>query len=161
MNKSGKIYISIIIMLLVISIIGVFLLFTGIVKASETETEIPAETQTETVAGIPAVYVICDVIKNYDEIVDGELYHTLEVIMPNGEIHKYGIQDPPEGNIDIVCFKTENQDDYSVYEVVAASSLTGSHIDMNDVIGYYATETGILLELSDGTGYYLEVGNGK
>ena len=39
--------------------------------------------------------------------------------MPNGELHKYGIIDAPEGKIDTVCFKTENQDDYSVYEVVA------------------------------------------
>lgn len=123
-----------------------FLSFAGCsgVKAADTKTE------------TPDVYVICDVIKNYDEVVDGEFYHALEVVMPNGEIHKYYIQDPPEWNIDIVCFKTQNQDDYSVYEVVAASSLTGSHIDMNDVIGYYTTETGLLLELSDGSGYYIE-----
>lgn len=75
------------------------------------------------------VYVICDVIDNYeDEIPVYDKYGNLDDYyvgtvlvceMPNGELHQYGIQDAPEGDIDTVCFKTENQNDYSVYEVVA------------------------------------------
>jgi hypothetical protein len=103
------------IILLMAGTIGLCLLFTGIAKANPAieETETAEEPKTD------PVYVICDVTENYDTEVAGQALTVLVCEMPNGELHQYGIIDAPEGKIDTVCFKTENQDDYSVYEVVA------------------------------------------
>ena len=74
--------------------------------------DIPTETPTETTEQ-KYVYIICDVKSND--------FGTLTVEMPNGELHNYVIIDPPEGKIELVTFRveTENQSDYSEYEVVA------------------------------------------
>lgn len=61
------------------------------------------------------VYVICDVVET-EESGDTTL---LTCEMPNGELHAYEIEDAPE-EIELVCFKTNDQDDYSVYEIVGA-----------------------------------------
>ena len=60
-------------------------------------------------------HVICDVVEYYD----AEENTVLVCEMPNGELHEYYIEDAPEGDIDIVCLRTENQNDYTMYEVVA------------------------------------------
>lgn len=56
-------------------------------------------------------YIICDVETNTDT--------EINAIMPNGEIHTYEAEDLPEEDISLVCFATENQDDYTSYEIVA------------------------------------------
>ena len=66
-----------------------------------------------------SVHVICEVVGRYDAYEDGYTYSGLICKMPNGEFKKYPIQDAPEGNVTLVCFETENQDDYSSYEIVA------------------------------------------
>ena len=76
------------------------------IKTEVTETEVETETD--------YVYVICDVVDNYDTDITN-----LVCKMPNGKNHIYTIEDAPEGKIKLVCFRTENQDDYTVYEVVA------------------------------------------
>lgn len=43
----------------------------------------------------------------------------LGVLMPNGEVHDFVVDDAPEGEVREVCFRTENLDDYEQYEVVA------------------------------------------
>lgn len=116
MKKTERIYIGLIVLLLVAGIIGGSLLFTGIAKAKAIEETEEIE-ETETIKN--PVYVICDVTENYDTEVDGQTLTVLVCEMPNGELHIYGIEDAPDGDITVVCFKTENQDDYSVYEVVA------------------------------------------
>lgn len=59
------------------------------------------------------VYPICDVITTY-----GKDYPTkLGVGMPDGSIHDFDIEDPPK-EVELVCFKTSNQDNYKSYEVV-------------------------------------------
>lgn len=119
MKKTERIYIELIVLLLVAGIVGGSLLFTGIAKAKEAPAIEETEEVEETEIVKNPVYVICDVTENYDTEVDGQTLTVLVCEMPNGELHKYGIEDAPEGKIDTVCFKTENQDDYSVYEVVA------------------------------------------
>ena len=61
------------------------------------------------------VYIIVDVV----ETTETQNGTELDCEMPNGEIHTYDIEDAPEGKITIACLSTENQDDYTVYEVVA------------------------------------------
>lgn len=61
------------------------------------------------------VYVICDVVET-EESGDTTL---LTCEMPNGELHTYEIEDAPE-EMELVCFKTENQDDFTEYEIVGA-----------------------------------------
>lgn len=87
-------------------------------------TEPTIETTTEqiieqtTITETNYVYVICDVVDSYEELKD-EIYTTnLVCDMPNGELHTYTIEDAPEGTIELVCFRTDNQDDYKAYEVV-------------------------------------------
>lgn len=59
-------------------------------------------------------YVICDVVETA-ETEFGETHITCK--MPNGELHVYRITDAPE-EIELVVFRTNNQDDYSSYKVV-------------------------------------------
>ena len=63
------------------------------------------------------VYLICDVIENYN----ADEYTTLVVELPNGELHEYSVTDAPEGQIDEVCLYCPNGNDAppSEYEVVA------------------------------------------
>ena len=77
------------------------------------ETKVQTEVETE-IEEINYVYVICDVVDNYDTDVTN-----LVCKMPNGKHHIYEIEDAPEGKIELVCFRTTNQDDYTLYEVVA------------------------------------------
>lgn len=65
------------------------------------------------------VHVICDVIFSYGDTVDDIYATNLVCKMPDGTLHVYQIEDAPEGKVELVCFRTTNQDDYSVYEVVA------------------------------------------
>lgn len=60
------------------------------------------------------VYPICNVLETYHT----ETGTILVCVMPNGELHAYEIEDAPEGKVELVCFKTDNQDDYTCYEVV-------------------------------------------
>lgn len=119
MKKPERIYIGLIVLLLVAGIVGSCLLFTGIAKAKEAPAIEETEEIEETETIKNPVYVICDVTENYDTEVDEQTLTVLVCEMPNGELHQYGIIDAPDGDITVVCFKTENQDDYSVYEVVA------------------------------------------
>ena len=62
------------------------------------------------------VYVICDV----DEVEVGANNETImAVIMQDGSIHDYTVTDAPEGYISEVCFKANDIDDFTSYEVVA------------------------------------------
>ena len=63
------------------------------------------------------VYLICDVVENYNT----DEYTTLIVERPNGELHEYEIIDAPEGEIYEVCLYCPNGNDAppSEYEVVA------------------------------------------
>ena len=88
-------------------LLGIFAMAAALSLRTPIET---TEIKTET----DYVYVICDVLANYDTNVTN-----LVCKMPNGEHHIYEIEDAPEGKIELVCFRTENQDDYTVYEVVA------------------------------------------
>lgn len=89
-----------------------FFLCAGCVGNSDFETEVaegsiryPRET-----------YIICDV----DETEVGTEDETIiAVIMQDGSIHDYIVIDAPEGNIDEVCFKANDLDDYESYEIVA------------------------------------------
>lgn len=78
---------------------------------AETYTEVYTEAYTEN----NTVYVLCDVVENYN--VDDITVLVCE--MPTGELHEYCILDAPEGDLEIACLKTENQDDYTMYEVIA------------------------------------------
>lgn len=60
-------------------------------------------------------YPICSVVETYNT--ENETILVCE--MPNGELHEYKIEDAPEGKIELVCFKTTNQDNYTSYEVVS------------------------------------------
>ena len=92
--------------------IGLLTMLVGCVGNSDFETEIaegsityPRET-----------YIICDV----DETEVGTEDETIiAVIMQDGSIHDYIVIDAPEGNIDEVCFKANDLDDYESYEIVA------------------------------------------
>lgn len=64
------------------------------------------------------VYVICDVMESYEELQDDIYITNLVCNMPNGELHIYTIEDAPEGTVELVCLRTDNQDDYKSYEVV-------------------------------------------
>ena len=99
------------------------------------------------------VYPDCNVIEQYDKA--GYTYLICE--MPNGELHDYMIEDAPEGKIDIVCFRTNNQEDYNSYKVVNTIQLSKNYINLESIDSCDITETGILLNLEDGTGYYLEI----
>lgn len=114
------------------------------VSANETET---ITTETE------YVYPDCNVFGQYEK--DGLTYLICE--MPNGELRDYIIEDAPEGKIDLVCFVTDNQDDYESYEVANAIQLTGNLVNLNNVVSCDVTENGIQLNLEDGTGYYIEL----
>lgn len=83
-----------------------------IASNKETPTEVKAE---ETIEHTETVYPICDVVDNYET----ETGTVLVCEMPNGELHEYKIEDAPEGKVELVCFRTDNQDDYTAYEVVA------------------------------------------
>ena len=54
------------------------------------------------------VYPICDVVDH-----NGEYF---VIAMPNGSLHGYTLQDPPEGNLERAFFRTINQDNYKDYE---------------------------------------------
>lgn len=97
--------------------IGLGVLITMSVN-KETPTEIKTEvSETEVTTETNYVYVICDVVDYYgDELCDYAI--NLVCKMPNGTLHTYVIEDPP-AEAELVCFRTDNQDDYSNYEVVA------------------------------------------
>ena len=59
-------------------------------------------------------YIICDVVNTYT---DNGTHVICE--MPNGEQRDYEIIDAPLGDIELVCFATENQEDYTYYKIVA------------------------------------------
>ena len=61
-------------------------------------------------------YIICDVDET-EVLEDGET--SLAVIMQDGSIHDYTVTDAPEGYISEVCFKANDIDDFTSYEVVA------------------------------------------
>ena len=62
-------------------------------------------------------YIICDIVNSYGEK-PNDIYHTNIVVnMPNGELHKYNIEDPPAGNLDKAVFVTINQDKYEDYAI--------------------------------------------
>ena len=122
-------------------ILGVFVIITIILATvliikwntekanAETITE---ETEETVVTETETVHVLCNVIEHYESLIpiydkygnfDDYTWGTVLICkMQNGEIHKYGIQDPPEGRIDIACFETENLDDYSTYKVATVAS---------------------------------------
>lgn len=114
MNKETKNFL--------VSILGVaaligYLLFIGFICANANETAKAETVETENKTD-NYVYIICDVVDNYDE--PNGIYATnLVCKMPNGKLHKYTIEDAPEGKVELVCFRTDNQDDYEAYEVVA------------------------------------------
>ena len=64
------------------------------------------------------VYVICDVVDSYEDLQDDIYVTNLVCEMQNGELHTYTTEDAPEGIVELVCFRTDNQDDYKTYEVV-------------------------------------------
>jgi hypothetical protein len=74
--------------------------------------EIPNKTETN------YTYVICDVVYYYGDSTEDIYATNLVCEMPNGELHTYTIEDAPE-EAELVCFRTDNQDDYTTYEVVA------------------------------------------
>jgi hypothetical protein len=89
-----------------------FVCGVGYVGNEELESVIAA---TETVSETEEYYVICDV----DETEIGANDETiLAVIMQDGSIQNYEITDAPE-YISEVCFKTDNLDNFTSYEVVA------------------------------------------
>lgn len=66
------------------------------------------------------VHVISEVVYSYGDTVD-DIYKTnLICAMPDGSLHNYTIQDPPEGNVEFVCLETINQEKYESYEIVGA-----------------------------------------
>lgn len=54
------------------------------------------------------IYPICDVVEH-----NGEYF---VIAMPDGSLHEYTLQDPPEGNLGRAFFRTLNQDNYKSYE---------------------------------------------
>lgn len=74
--------------------------------------EIPNKTETN------YTYVICDVVYYYGDSTEDIYATNLVCEMPNGELHTYTIEDAPE-EAELVCFRTNNQDNYETYEVVA------------------------------------------
>lgn len=97
-----------------------FYLAKAIIKFEEEQTvttsevyclEIPNKTE--------YTYVICDVVYYYGDTTEDIYATNLVCEMPNGELHTYTIEDAPEGNVELVCFRTDNQDDYEAYEIIA------------------------------------------
>lgn len=95
-----------------LSSVGLLILVTTMFTACNTAKYIESTTENYT-------YPICDVVNNYEETDEnGDRVTVLVCKMPNGELHEYTVTDAPEGKIEVVCFRTENQDDYNDYEVV-------------------------------------------
>jgi hypothetical protein len=109
--------------ILVGTIAGLSCCFLMDVQMKKEKAETVFETETESVVTETTqqdyIYIICDVTEtNHD---------TFTALMPNGELHIYNmIEDYPvdENNnpcFTLVCFRVDkgNQDDYTMYEVVA------------------------------------------
>lgn len=76
----------------------------------------------ETEAKPEVVYLTVPDRTEYYYVIADVAYTTeteLGVLMPNGEVHDFVVDDVPEGEVREVCFRTENLDDYTEYEVVA------------------------------------------
>ena len=112
--KYGKLILS---LFMAISITGCAKLETKNIPVLFTRT---VELKTETVETEPHyIYVICDVVGSYGECPEDIYATNLLCEMPDGTLHVYQIEDAPEGKVELVCFKTDNQDDYTTYEIVA------------------------------------------
>ena len=95
-----------------LAVIGLIIVMTVTLTACSTAKYIANTTET-----YEYEYVICDV---KGTIIDTSSDITrIQCEMPNGELHEYKIEDAPEGEIELVCFRTINQDDYTSYEVVS------------------------------------------
>ena len=112
--------IKIILSFIVLSFLVAFfalLIFLFINRDTKPLTE---QTTTQTTTETEYVYVICDVVDSYETQETQDDIYTTNIVceMPNGELHIYAIEDAPEGIIELVCFRTDNQDVYETYEVV-------------------------------------------
>lgn len=80
--------------------------------------EIPIKTEAElqsTENENNSVYIICDVIETYT---DNNGTHVV-CEMPDKDLLDCIVIDAPLGEIELVCFITDNQDDYTSYKIVA------------------------------------------
>ena len=108
---------------LIIFGLGVMIAIAGFLNVSKETKETKAETvevATETmITETNYTYVICDVVDSYGDCPEDIYATNLVCKMPDGTLHKYIIEDAPEGKVELVCFRTTNQDNYEAYEVVA------------------------------------------
>lgn len=87
----------------------IYIIGFSVVKATET-----VEAKANEIIEEDYVYIICDVAGfSYDD--KGT---AIECEMPNGEVHTYYAVDTPL-EMELVCLRTDDQDDFSSYEIVA------------------------------------------